>query len=174
MPAAQYRIEPLDPAKHQREAFDCGVEILNRYLRERAAQDMRRRVAGCWVLIERDNPTSILGFYTLSTESVHADDLAAASETARKKLPRYPKLGAILLGRLAVATAARSQGLGKKLLFDAISRCATSEIPAPLMVVDAKDDAAEKFCLRYDFKKLSAGRLFLPMHALRARLPSSD
>lgn len=174
MSRASFLIEPLDPARHRREAFDCGVEVLNRYLRERAGQDMRRRVAGCWILIEQSDPTSVLGFYTLSTESVHAEDLAAASETVRKKLPRYPKLGAMLLGRLAVATAVKGQGLGKKLLFDAISRCATSEIPAPLMVVDAKDEAAEKFYLRYDFEKLSDGRLFLPMHALRARLPSPD
>jgi predicted GNAT family N-acyltransferase len=174
MPATQHVIEPLNPAKHQREGFDCGVETLNRYLWERAGQDMRRRVAGCWVLIEKNDPARILGYYTLSAASVNAEELTAISEAVRKKLPRYSEIGAMLLGRLAVSAAAKGKGFGRKLLFDAIARCATSEIPAPLLVVDAKHQTAADFYLRHDFEKLSGGRLFLPLHASRVRPPSLD
>ncbi|WP_295588009.1 hypothetical protein [uncultured Lamprocystis sp.] len=38
---ASLRIEPLESG-HDRQAFDCGVASLNRYLREQPAQDMRR------------------------------------------------------------------------------------------------------------------------------------
>ncbi len=174
MPAAHYLIEPLDAAKHRREAFDCGVEPLNRYLRERAGQDMRRRVAGCWVLIDETEPARILGYYTLSATSVDAAELSAISEAVRKKLPKYSEIGAMLLGRLAVAGGAKGKGFGRKLLFDAIARCAAAEIPAPLIVVDAKNEEAEEFYLRHDFEKLSGGRLFLPLHASRVKPPSLD
>lgn len=42
---------PLD-AKHERAAFDSGSAPLNRYLQERASQDVRRRVAACFVASE--------------------------------------------------------------------------------------------------------------------------
>jgi predicted GNAT family N-acyltransferase len=167
-------IHILAPSIHDRAGFDCGVEALNRYLREQASQDMKRLAAGCWVLVDPDKPSEILGFYTLSTDSVLAHELETVSPTVRKKLPRYPKLGAILLGRLAVATPSRNRGLGKKLLFDAISRCAAAEVPAPLMLVDAKDEEAEAFYARYGFERLVSARYFLPMHALQAGLGSSD
>ncbi len=53
MKPSNYIVEPLDPAKHRRDEFDCGVPALNDYLRERAGQDMRRHAAGCWVLCAR-------------------------------------------------------------------------------------------------------------------------
>lgn len=168
-----YVIEPLDSSKHRREAFDCGVEDLNRYLKQQAGQDMRRRVTGCWILSTPDHPSTILGYYTLSTESVLTAEAGETLAKAVKKLPRYPRLGAILLGRLAVSKGHQNQGLGKKLLLDALFRCALSEIPAPLILVDAKNSEAEAFYLRYGFEKLTGRRFFLPMHALQAGLGSS-
>jgi hypothetical protein len=35
---------------------------------------MRRRVTGCWVLIEENDPARILGYYTLSAASVDAEE----------------------------------------------------------------------------------------------------
>ena len=170
----RYIIESLDSAKHDRKTFDCGVAALNDYLRERAGQDMRRHAAGCWVLCPFDDPPTVLGYYTLSNESVSAEELSQASPELTKKLPRYPKLGAILLGRLAVATKCKGQGLGRKLLFDAISRSSASEIPAPVLVVDAKDSASETFYISCGFAKLSVARLFLPIASARAGLRSLD
>ena len=135
---------------------------------------MRRHAAGCWVLCAFDDPATVLGYYTLSTESVSTEELSQASAEFKKKLPRYPKLGAILLGRLAVATKCKGQGLGRKLLFDAISRSSGSEIPAPVLVVDAKDSASEAFYLSCGFEKLSGARLFLPIATARGGLQSLD
>ena len=81
-----FLFESLDSAKHGREAFDCGVEALNRYLREQAQQDVRRHAAGCWVLVESSEPAIILGYYTLSAESVITSELPDLSKSARKKL----------------------------------------------------------------------------------------
>jgi hypothetical protein len=84
---------------HDRNGFRCGVEALDRYLREFAFQDIKRRVAGCFVML--DDADEIAGFYTLAATSVPLNLLPPA---AAKKLPRYPVLPAMLIGRLAVAT----------------------------------------------------------------------
>jgi len=64
--APRYQIMALDASVHDRANFDCGEAPLNRYLREQASQDIKRRIAGCWVLVSRDSPDHVLGFYTLS------------------------------------------------------------------------------------------------------------
>ena len=68
--------------EHDRIAFRSGVDVLDRYLREFALQDMRRRVAGCFVAL--DDAQAIVGFYTLAATSVTLDALAWISEGANK------------------------------------------------------------------------------------------
>jgi ribosomal protein S18 acetylase RimI-like enzyme len=165
MPAqSQFYIQALDPAKHRREAFDCGAEPLNRYLREQARLDLKRRAAGCWVLVATDNPAEVLGYYTLSSESVLVAELPPMPKPEQKRLPPYSRLGAWLLGRLAVSASRHGQGLGGLLLADALRRCLRSEIPAVFVVVDPKDTAAVAFYEKFGFRPLTATRMFLPMH----------
>ncbi len=163
MSSTSYIIEPLDTAKHRRDAFDCGVEALNRYLREQAGQDIRRHAAGCWVLTEARDPASVLGFYTLSPESVESAQIPELSPSQRKRLPRYDKLGAALLGRLAVSKAMHGQGLGTQLLYDAMHRALKAEIPSVLIVADPKDEKAEAFYTGHGFHPLDASRMFILM-----------
>lgn len=73
-----FSIQLLDSALHRREDFDCGVDALNRYLREKAGQDMRRMASGCWVLVDLAEPAVILGYYTLSPEGIEARELPIA------------------------------------------------------------------------------------------------
>ncbi len=71
--------------EHDRNGFRSGVEALDRYLREFAFQDMKRRVAGCFVVL--DDAGENAGFYTLSATSVPLKLLPA---TVTKKLPPIP------------------------------------------------------------------------------------
>jgi len=66
--AASWFIEPL-ARHHNRAAFSCGNEALDRYLKEIARQDARRHVAAPFVLIEQSSPKTILGYYTLPIPS---------------------------------------------------------------------------------------------------------
>lgn len=141
----QYRIERLDG--HDRSRFDCGSPELDRYLRERATQDVRRRVTSCFVAV--DDKEEVAGFYTLAATSLPADELSA--ERARR-LPRYPVVPAVLLGRLAVSRAHRGMGLGAALVADAIQRASRSEAMAYAMIVDAKDDPAARFYAHLAFE----------------------
>jgi GNAT superfamily N-acetyltransferase len=119
------------------------------------------------VLIHKDNPR-VLGFYTLAATSIRLSNLP---EAVFKKLPRYPDLPAIILGRLAVDQSQRGKGYGELLLIDAFKRCLdTEKIGWIAMVVDAKDEAAIKFYEHYHFTRFGpdSQRLFL----LRKSIPS--
>lgn len=158
--APALRIEPLsDP--HDRESFASGVEPLDRYLRQQAGQDARRRVASCFVLVAGHDPAPI-GYYTLAATSLA---LAELPEALAKRLPRYPVVPATLMGRLAVDARRQGQGHGELLLLDAFSRALRNEIASYAFVVDAKDDKSARFYRHHGFIPLVAGgrRLFVPM-----------
>lgn len=167
-------IQPLDPAIHDRSTFDCGVEPLTRYLREQASQDMKRKACGCWVLVSEGAPQTIIGYYTLSPEGVEYQDLSILTKAELKKLPRYKRLGSVLLGRLAVHKNHAGRGLGARLLLDAMHRAYHSEIPSVLMVTDPKDKKAEAFYAKYGFERLNAERLFLTMIRISELLARGD
>jgi len=139
-------IESLGPG-HDRKDFTCGVDALDRYFREQAGQDMRRRATACFVAreIARDR---IAGFYTLAAGGVL---LAQTPVRLAKRLPRYPTVPVARLGRLAVALAFHGRKLGGALLWDAIERASRSEVAVYALVVDAKDQQAESFYLHHGF-----------------------
>ena len=153
-------IEPL-ARSHDRAGFCCGVEPLDRYLREQAGQDVKRRATACFVARESSG-ARILGYYTLSAGGVALSDLP---EALARRLPRYPSVPVTRLGRLAVDREFRGQKLGAVLLWDAGSRSLRSELVAFAMVVDAKDDSAEAFYRHFGFVPLgqASSQLVLPL-----------
>ena len=158
--ASDYLIEPLG-SHHNRAAFESGVELLDRYFHKSAGQDARKRVAAPFVLLDRTNG-AVAGYYTLSATSINLGDLPTA---IAKKLPKYPVVPAILLGRLAVDKNYQGKRLGEILLMDALNRSLRSEIAAMAVVVDALDDSARSFYEHYQFIRFPdyPNRLFLPM-----------
>jgi GNAT superfamily N-acetyltransferase len=154
------RIEPLSD-RHDRESFASGVEPLDKYLRQQAGQDARRRVASCFVLVGNDERAPI-GYYTLAATGIALTEL---SEPLAKRLPRYPIVPAALMGRLAVDARHQRQGHGEFMLLDVFSRALRNEIASYAFVVDAKDEKATQFYRRYRFLPLIEGgrRLFVPV-----------
>lgn len=158
--APALRVELLSE-RHDRDTFASGVEALDRYLRQQARQDTRRRVASCFVLVTDDDPAPV-GYYTLAATSIALTELP---EALAKRLPRYPLVPATLMGRLAVDARHQGRGHGEAILLDAFSRALRNEIASYAFVVDAKNDKAVRFYQRYGFRFLAAGarRLFIPM-----------
>jgi predicted GNAT family N-acyltransferase len=158
-------VEPLG-RQHDRTAFYCGADALDRYLKQQARQDADKRVAAPFVAVNPPN-TRVLGYYTLSASVVTLTDLP---DELTRKLPRYPQLPVTLLGRLAVDESARGQRLGEHLLLDALHRSLThaDEIAAMAVVVDAKDENAAAFYRHYGFIPLQAQprRLYVPMRVV--------
>ena len=154
-------IQPLHNA-HECSAFDCGNEVLNRYLKQQARQDMERHVAASFVLL--DDQQVVRGFYSLSASLIPLLELPASTA---KKLPRYAHLPVTLLGRLAVDRSIGGEGAGPFLLADALRRSLEGAqlVGAMAVIVDAKDVQAERFYRHFDFLPFQATplRLYLPM-----------
>jgi predicted GNAT family N-acyltransferase len=162
----EFRFEPL-AARHDRAAFSCEHERLNTYLKQQASQDVRKRVAAVYVLTP-DGKT-IAGYYTLSQYAVDAGKLP--EELARRlQLPKYNKLPATLLGRLARSEQFRGTGLGEILLMGALKRVLehSRQIASVAVVGDAKDERAVEFYRSYGFVELRKhpNRLFVPMQTI--------
>jgi ribosomal protein S18 acetylase RimI-like enzyme len=162
----QFTFAPLGPA-HDRAGFACGVAALDRYIRELATQDIRRRVSNCFVAIAAAG--NLAGYYTLAATSLPLPEIAP--EQARR-LPRYAAFPACLVGRLAVDQAFRGQGLGGMLLADAIARALRAEPAIFAMIVDAKDDAAVRFYRHHGFQRFASRpmSLYLPLAEAARRL----
>lgn len=133
--------------RHDVAPFSSGVAPLDRYLREQASQDARRGFSAVFVAVPSGAAT-VAAYYTLSMASVSLD---AIPEELRRRMPRYPSVPAIRLGRLAVATGAQGQGLGTFLLIDAMHRAMQSEIAWAAFIVDAKDDGAVRSYRQFGF-----------------------
>lgn len=161
--ARKFKVAALDLAI-DRSSFECGVEPLNRYFLAQVSQDIKRRVTACFVATEvateaaTKAKSQTAGYYTLASASVSLADLPDA---LAKKLPRYPSVPAVRMGRLAVDQAFKGEGLGSALLADALRRAATAEIAAYAFVVDAKDEAAARFYVHHGFIALPEQPLFL-------------
>ncbi len=167
---ANYIVEPLG-AMHDRAVFTCGVEPLDRYLYQQAGQDIARHAAAVYILRSND-ASAIAGYYTLSASSIEPRALPAE---VTKRLPRYPTLPAILIGRLAVDQHYRGQSLGKRLLMSVLHRSLqiSRDLGAVAVIVDAKDDAACQFYEHYHFRQFidQPQHLFLPMKTIAQLFP---
>ena len=166
----------VEPLGHQNRAdFRSGDDALDSYLLERAARDVREKIAAVFVLLTQDDRGEILGSYTLSNQEIDAGDLPLA---LTRKTGKYRRLPATLLGRLAVAEKLRGLRLGEHLLVehllgehllvDALRRAlgATTYVMSFAVVVDAKSDLVVGFYEKYGFVRLSGNRLFLPMKTI--------
>lgn len=139
------RIEKLD-RPHLIDAFDCGVEPLNRFLIRFALQNQQAGASQTYVALAE---SVIVGYYTLVVGQVEYDQ---APQRLTKGLARYP-VPIMLLARLAIAIAWQGKGLGAGLLKDAMLRTLQAAEIAGIraFAVHAKDDYARAFYEHFDF-----------------------
>jgi predicted GNAT family N-acyltransferase len=165
----KFRVEPLHPAKHNRAAFSCEEDLLTRYIKERANQEVAKKVTAVYVLTE--DGEKIAGYYTLSQYTIDAGEMP--EEVIRKlRLPKYKLLPATLLGRLARDSKFRGRHLGELLLMSALKLALdhSRTIASCAVVVDAKNDRAASFYESFGFLAFPnrVDRLFLPMQTIAA------
>lgn len=157
-----FTVEPLNPAKHRREEFDCGVVALNDFLRLRARKEMESGTSACFVMVPNDEPNVIVGYYTLSAATIQR---AVLPESVTKKLPRYNELPATLLGRLARDLKFKGQQIGERLIASMLHRSvkASEDIASWAIVTDPKDEKARAFYASFGFQPLTESRQFITM-----------
>ena len=91
------------------------------------------------------------GYYAITTGSVHKHESPARIS---KGLANHP-IGIVLLARLAVDRTQQGRGLGKALLFDALSRIedAADIVGVRAVMVHATDEAARRFYEHFEFER---------------------
>ena len=151
--------------RHDRKQFDCGAEGVNRYLRESARQQAEKNLALTFVLLETDESTEIVGFYTLVMSTV------ACSIVPAKGLPRHQSAPVVLLAQFGVDRRFQGQGHGRRLLYHALYQAmqAAEHAGCLAVVLDAVDERARQFYLARGFQELTDDphHLWLPMSAIR-------
>ncbi len=150
---------------HNRTSFECEEASLTEYLQKQASQDVKKKLAICFVATNKDN--QVLGYYTLSSESLGRE---AIPEKYSRKVPTNYNAPVILLGRLARDLSQKKTGLGEHLLLDALFRAfkiSEESIGAMAVVVDPINDWAANFYGKYGFEMLpDSGKMFLPMNTI--------
>ncbi len=159
----KFEFHPIDK-KFDKASFDCGSLELNAFLQTRARQNQLQGFNRTFVaIVENDEAKKIVGFYSLSMGEIN---LSSLPEDLIKRLPKHP-VPVARMGRLAVDLSFQGQGLGKLLLVDAMKRVqsASGSIGVYALLVEAKDEAAKAFYLKYGFISLSdlPGTLFIPL-----------
>ena len=153
-------------SKHNRADFRCGKDLLDNYFRTQANQDFKRKLAACFVLVDKKT-SKLSGYYTLSSNSISNDLIP---DSFKRNLPKsYQALPTVLLGRLAIDMSFQGKGIGKLLLIDSLKRCydSSKSIGTFAVIVDPLDEEAEKFYTKYGFISLpDSGKMFLTMKTI--------
>jgi GNAT superfamily N-acetyltransferase len=102
------RPAPLDPARHNREAFDSGEPVLDEWLRRYAGQNRRRDIAATWVSTTAEDV--VVAYASVAMTGI--DRSAAPAELIQGAPDPVP---ALLLGRLAVDRRYAKLGVGTAL-----------------------------------------------------------
>ncbi|HXZ79148.1 MAG TPA: GNAT family N-acetyltransferase [Terriglobales bacterium] len=159
----RYIVKPL--GKENRAAFYCGDKELDSYFHERASRDVREKLSAVFILVTEAEPDVVIGYYSLSPQEIDAGEFP---EELKKRTGRYKRIGATLLGRLAVSKEHHGKKLGAFLLVDALRRSleASKMVMSYAVVVDAKGEHVIAFYKKFGFLPLRGNRLFLPMKTI--------
>lgn len=139
------RIEKLQRS-HNVDAFDCGQENLNRYLKRYAL--MSQKADGTQTYVGQSGE-KIIGYYTLVFGEVSYED---APERLFKGLSKHP-VPVMVLARLAVDISWQGKAVGAGLLRNAMQRTVQAADIAGLraFIVHAKDRRAKAFYEHFNF-----------------------
>jgi len=134
--------------EHNLSEFDCGNTSLNEWLKKFAWTNQQSDSAKTYIALDGNR---VAGYYALTAGSVHKHE---SPQCISKGLANHP-IGVVLLARLAVDREQQAKGLGKALLFDAMTRieAAADLIGVRAVLVHAIDELARRFYLHFGFEE---------------------
>lgn len=132
--------------EHELAAFASGVAPLDEWLKRRAWRNEAEGASRTFVACAGKR---VVGYYSLAAASVLRE---AASGKVRRNMP--DPVPAVLIGRLAVDSAWRGQGVGTDLLRDAVLRIvgAAETVGVRAILVHAISADAKAFYERHGFR----------------------
>ncbi|HEU0067326.1 MAG TPA: GNAT family N-acetyltransferase [Sphingomonas sp.] len=167
-------IEPLDPAKHDRATFSCGIAQVDNFFRRTA--NKLAKVDNIRTFVMVGPKRELIGFYATNA---HAIDYAELPERFARDRPSHGNIPAAYISMIGVDGRFQGRGYGGDLLVDCLARLtraadALGIAVAMLDVLDCGDPekVAKRLALytSYGFERLPshALRLFLPIATVRA------
>ncbi len=157
--------------EHKKDLFNCGVESLDRYIKNFASKDIRRNISVTYVATTENDSKKIVGYYTLSQSIIQLNEF---NNELKKKLPKYPNIPATLLGRLAIDDEYQNKGIGRLLLYNALKRSyiISKQIASNAVIVDAIGDEAVSFYEYHGFLKTISNsyKLYRPINSIKEEL----
>jgi GNAT superfamily N-acetyltransferase len=173
------QIRPMNQAD-AKGGLSCGKPALDVYFSKRAWDHHQKGIAKVFVLEDLAAPGVILGSYSLSASSWERDRLQGALPSS---LPKNP-MPLFYIGYFAVTKARQGQGLGKRLMADALRRCldAAESIGAMGVGLDSLSEDSTRFYAQLGFVEVPAEPtrpaddtrqpMFIPMSTLLASKPN--
>lgn len=169
-------IEPLDPARHDRDRFSCGVDAVDNYFRKTANKLSKAGNTRVFVMVSQDS--DVIGFYALNAHAVDYQELPARFSKTR---PSNGSIPAAFISMIGVDRRHAGQGYGGDLLIDALLRVmhAAERIGISVVIIDVLDDGnadlvarRSALYIRYGFQPLPSNprRLFLPVATIKLLL----
>lgn len=157
---APRKVEPNDIL----DGFDCGIFLIDEWLAQRAKPAFKQGTAVTYLSFSSDN--TLAGFYSLSAHAMERSSIAGG--WLQRNVPE--RVPMILLGMLGVDHRFQGEGLGKKLLHDAVIRSLniSEEIGARALIVDPVDGTAARFYERNGFQHIpESERMYLKLTGQR-------
>lgn len=174
-------IEPLDPARHDRAGFSCGVEQVDNFFRKTA--NKLTKADNLRVFVLSDAEGRVMGFHALNAHAIGYADLPHQYARARAGHGRIP---AAYISMIGVDKRYQGQGYGGDLLADSLKRVAQAAdaIGIAIAMLDVLDcgnpdrvERRKRLYQSYGFIPLPSNplRLFMPIATIRHLLagPSS-
>ena len=178
--ARAYVIEPLDPARHDRAAFACGVVQVDNFFRRTAGKLARADMLRTFVMTSPAG--ELIGFYAVNAHAVDHKELPA--RLARNR-PGHGSIPAAYISMIGVNRRFQGRGHGGDLLIVCLTRLARAAeaLGVAIVMLDVLDcgDPAQverrrKLYIGYGFAPLPSQplRLFMPMATVRALLREAE
>ena len=134
---------------------------MNEFLERYARQSHESGGAKTFAAIDDADDKTVMGFYSLAPGSLAYSE---TPETVRRGLARHDVPG-FRLARLATDLRCQGLGIGGQLLAAAAQRClrAAAEVGGVVLIIDAKNDRAAQWYVKYGAISLSHKPLTLVM-----------
>lgn len=170
-------IEPLDPAKHDRAAFSCGVSQVDNFFKKTANKLSKADNVRVYTMID-DDGKSVIGFYAINSHSINYCELP---EQYAKTRPGHGNIPAAYISMIGRDEKYKGGGYGGDLLVDCLKRIAgiAEQIGTAVVLLDVLECGdAEKTKRRvdlytgYGFQPLASNpmRMFLPVATIKGLL----
>lgn len=174
MTAPDIVIEPLDPARHDREGFSCGIAQVDNFFRRTANKLARAGNVRTFVMVGSEE--RLIGFYAVNA---HAIDYAELPKRFARDRPAHGSIPAAYISMIGVDSRYQGQSYGGDLLVDCLARLAgaADALGIAIVMLDVldcgdPDRVAQRLALYtgYGFQPLPSNglRLFLPMATVQA------